>query len=48
MFKDTDTVSDCNGGSTDDERTDTANHQDNMSVWFISHYIPLLYSKTGV
>ena len=30
--KDTDTVSDCNGGSTDDERTDTASHQDNMSV----------------
>ena len=28
--------------------TDTASHQDNMSVWFISPYIPLLYSKTGV
>ena len=23
-------------------------HQDNMSVWFISPYIPLLYSKIGV
>ena len=46
--KDTDTVGDCNGGSTDDERTDTVSHQDSMSVWFIYPYIPLLYSKTGV
>ena len=46
--KDTDTVSDCNGGSTYDERKDTASHQDNMPVWFISPFIPLLNGKNRV